>query len=254
VIRVGVLGAAGKMGWAVCAGVAEDPDLELAAAVDPSHAGEEVGGLTVAADLDALGEGGVEVAVDFTRPDAVVDNVRFLLESGIHAVVGTTGIGPEEQELIRGWAEGGSANAIVAPNFSVGAVLSQQLAEQAAPHFPAAEVIELHHDQKLDAPSGTAAATARRIAAARGEAWKGPGDESVPGVRGGEVDGVRVHSIRLPGLVAHQEIIFGGRGQTLSIRHDSTDRSSFIPGVLLAVKTVATRPGLTVGLEPLLGL
>ena len=253
-IRVGVLGAGGKMGRAVCAGVADDPDLELAAAVDPSHVGEEVGGLAMAEGLGALAEGGVEVAVDFTRPDAVMENVRFLLESGIHAVVGTTGIGPEEQETIRGWAEGGNANAIVAPNFSVGAVLSQRLAEQAAPHFPAAEVIELHHDQKLDAPSGTAAATARRIAAAREEAWKGPGGESVPGVRGGEVDGVRVHSVRLPGLVAHQEVIFGGQGQTLSIRHDSTDRSSFIPGVVLAVKAVAGRPGLTVGLEPLLGL
>lgn len=253
-IRVGVLGAAGKMGRTVCAGIADDPELELVAAVDPSHAGEEVAGVSVAGGRDVLAAAGVEVAVDFTRPDAVMENVRFLLESGIHAVVGTTGIGPEEQEEIRAWAEASAANAVVTPNFSVGAVLSQRLAEQAAPHFPAAEVIELHHDQKLDAPSGTAAATARRIAQARGESWKGPSDESIPGVRGGEVEGVRVHSVRLPGLVAHQEVVFGGQGQTLTIRHDSTDRSSFIPGVVLAVKAVAGRPGLTVGLEPLLGL
>jgi 4-hydroxy-tetrahydrodipicolinate reductase len=141
---------------------------------------------------------------------------------------------------------------VVAPNFAIGAVLLQRFAEEAARFFPAAEVIELHHDGKVDAPSGTAVATARRMSAARGQAWSGPGAESVPGVRGGDVDGIRVHSVRLPGLVAHQEVVFGGMGQTLTLRHDSTDRSSFMPGVLVAVKAVPSRPGLTVGLEPLL--
>ena len=252
--RVGVLGAGGRMGGLVCATVAGAGDLELVAAVDPSHAGAEVAGVEIEGDPGSLAAGAVDVAVDFTRPDAVLGNLELLLARGIHAVVGTTGIGPDDLETIRGWAESSSANAVVAPNFSLGAVLSQRLAEQAAPFFPAAEVIELHHDQKVDAPSGTAAATARRIAAARKEPWSGPGDESVEGVRGGDVDGIRVHSVRLPGLVAHQEILFGGQGQTLSIRHDSTDRTSFMPGVLLAIREVADRPGLTVGLEPLLGL
>jgi len=169
-------------------------------------------------------------------------------------VVGTTGVGLDEQETIREWLKDSDANVVVAPNFSIGAVVAQRLAEEAARHFPAAEIIELHHDQKIDAPSGTAAATARRIAAARSEVWAGPEGESVEGVRGGSVEGIPVHSVRLPGLVAHQEVLFGGPGQTLSIRHDSTDRSSFMPGVILAIKEVARRPGLTLGLEPLLGI
>ncbi|HEX9824042.1 MAG TPA: 4-hydroxy-tetrahydrodipicolinate reductase [Actinomycetota bacterium] len=250
--RVAVLGAFGKMGRAVVEAVRDADGLELVAAVDPSHAGERLEGLEVVGSLEAVA--GAEVAVDFTRPDAVLANLEVCLARGIHAVVGTTGISPDDHERIAAWCAAGGANAIVAPNFSVGAVLSQRLAELAAPHFPAVEVIELHHDQKVDAPSGTAAATARRIAAARKESWAGPDAESVPGVRGGAVDGVRVHSVRLPGLVAHQEILFGGLGQTLSIRHDTTDRTSFMPGVLLAIAQVASRPGLTVGLEPLLGL
>jgi 4-hydroxy-tetrahydrodipicolinate reductase len=260
VIRVGVIGAGGKMGRLVCRGVLDDPELALVAAVSPSHAGEALGTATGVGDaevnisprMETLLQAEAEVAVDFTRPDAVMDNIRFGVTHGIHMVVGTTGIGPAELDRIREWLGEAEANVVVAPNFSVGAVVAQRLAEEAAAHFPAAEVIELHHDQKADAPSGTAAATARRLAAARSEPWAGPGEETVPGVRGGEVEGVRVHSVRLPGLVAHQEVLFGAPGQTLSIRHDATDRASYIPGVLLAVKEVPRRPGLTLGLEPLL--
>ncbi|MBI4261390.1 MAG: 4-hydroxy-tetrahydrodipicolinate reductase, partial [Actinobacteria bacterium] len=246
----------------VCAAVHSDPELELVAAVDRSGSGEAVGDLIgetglqvpVADRLEALSEAGAEVAVDFTHPDAVMGNVRWLIRNGIHAVVGTTGITPDDlAEIERLLSEGGGrSNAVVAPNFAIGAVLMQRFAELAARWLPAAEVIELHHDRKADAPSGTAAATARRIAAARREAYAGPGGESVAGVRGGEVEGVPVHSVRLPGLVAHQEVLFGGPGQVLSIRHDSLDRSSFMPGVLLAIRAVVSRPGLTVGLDALL--
>jgi 4-hydroxy-tetrahydrodipicolinate reductase len=253
-IRVGVLGADGKMGHVVWGTVFMEPELELVAAVDPSSAGRLMPGqVQIRADLDALVEGRAEVAVDFTRPDAVMSNVRFCVERGINAVVGTTGIGPDGLEEIRGLLEKHpEVGVIVAPNFSIGAVVGQRLAEDAARYFPAAEVIELHHDQKVDAPSGTAAATARRIAAARKEAWTGPtGGEAF---RGGDVEGIRVHSVRLPGLVAHQEVIFGAQGQTLTIRHDAPDRSCYMPGVLLAIREVSRRPGLTVGLEPLLSL
>jgi 4-hydroxy-tetrahydrodipicolinate reductase len=251
--RVGVLGADGKMGLLVCAAVQADPELELTAAVDPSSAGSRVGDVEVARDTSALVDEKVDVAVDFTRPDAVMDNIRFCVEHGIHAVVGTTGIGPDRLHEIRGWLrDRGDVGVVVAPNFAIGAVVGQRLAEEAARFFPAAEIIELHHDQKVDAPSGTAATTARRIAEARTQAWSGPtGGEAF---RGGEVEGIRVHSVRLPGLVAHQEVIFGAQGQTLTIRHDAPDRSCYMPGVLLAIRQVAERPGLTVGLEPLLGL
>ena len=253
-IRVGVFGAFGKMGHIVFLAVSKDPDMELVAAVNPSHAGKRLPtAVEVVADPNALVGAGVEVAVDFTRPDAVMDNVRFCIEHGIHAVVGTTGVGPDRLEEIEGLLrDRPEVGVIVAPNFSVGAVVGQRLAEEAARFFPAAEVIELHHDQKLDAPSGTAAATARRIAAARKDAWSGPtGGEAF---RGGDVEGVRVHSVRLPGLVAHQEVIFGAQGQTLTIRHDAPDRWSYVPGILLAIREVRNRPGLTVGLEPLLDL
>ncbi len=263
-IRVGVLGAAGRMGRMVCRAVLDDPQLDLVAAVSPAHAGarvadlagDEVTDLTVDGEPDALLAGGAEVGVDFTQPDAVMTNVRWLIEHGIHAVVGTTGLTVADLAEIRSATEatGGRANAIVASNFAIGAVLMQRFAELAAPHMPAAEIIELHHEGKLDAPSGTALSTAARIAAARSEPWFGPADERVPGVRGGDADGVRVHSVRLPGLVAHQEVLFGATGQTLSIRHDTTDRVSFMPGVVLAIKAVAGRPGLTIGLESLLGL
>jgi 4-hydroxy-tetrahydrodipicolinate reductase len=237
----------------VWANVLADPEMEPVAAVDPSSAGKRMpGGPEIAAGVEALQAAGAEVAVDFTRPDAVMENVEWLIEHGIHAVVGTTGIGPDELDRIRGWLEGRpGVGVVVAPNFSIGAVIAQRLAEDAARFFPAAEVIELHHDQKLDAPSGTAAATARRIASARKEDWAGPGGGEY---RGGEIEGIRVHSVRLPGLVAHQEVIFGAQGQTLTIRHDAPDRSCYMPGVLMAIREVGGRPGLTVGLEPLLDL
>lgn len=259
--RVGVLGAGGSMGRLVCASVTTDPDLDLVAAVDPSEEGRPLheatgvagSDVTVAGAPEALVEAEAEVAVDFTHPDAVMGNIRFCAENGIHVVVGTTGIGPERLDEIRGWlGDDPMVGVMIAPNFSIGAVVGQRLAEEAARFFPAAEVIELHHDRKADAPSGTAAATARRIAAARKEAWSGPGGGAA--FRGGDVDGIPVHSVRLPGLVAHQEVIFGAQGQTLTIRHDAPDRSCYMPGVLMAIQQVSRRPGLTVGLEPLLGL
>jgi len=260
VIRVGVVGAAGRMGRATCAAVADDPELELVAAINPGRDGEPLGpligrshvDLAVRADPDELVGAGAEVAVDFTRPDVVVANVRWAIDHGLHLVVGTTGLTSPDLDEIRSRLDGGPLGVLVAPNFAIGALLLQRFAEEAARFFPAGEVIELHHDGKVDAPSGTAAATARRMAAARGNPWSGPSAESIPGVRGGDVDGIRVHSVRLPGLVAHQEVVFGGTGQTLTLRHDSIDRSSFMPGVLLAIKAVPSRPGLTVGLEPLL--
>ncbi len=253
-IRVGLFGADGRMGRLVWDAVADAPDMSLVAAVDPSSAGRvsPVGGVEITGDRRALVDAGAAVAVDFTRPDAVMDNVRFCLEHGIHAVVGTTGIGPAELDRVREWlGSRPEVGVVVSPNFAIGAVVAQRLVEQAARLFPAVEVIELHHDQKVDAPSGTAAATARRIAAARTERWSGPqgGD-----YRGGEIEGIRVHSVRLPGLVAHQEVIFGAKGQTLTIRHDAPDRSAYMPGVLLTIRRVGSRPGLTVGLEPLLDL
>lgn len=260
-IRVGVLGACGKMGRAVCAAINEERDLELVAAVNPSFEGRPLAPivgfeteLRVAGSIDVLLDAEVEVAVDFTQPDVVMGSIRYMVEHDIHGVVGTTGIGPNELEQVRKWIEErqGEAGIIVAPNFSIGSVVGQRLAEEAARFFPAAEVIELHHEQKKDAPSGTAATTARRIAEARKEAWSAPGGGEP--FRGGDVEGIRVHSVRLPGLVAHQEVIFGAPGQTLTIRHDAPDRSSYMPGVLLAVRRVDSMPGLTVGLEPLLGL
>jgi 4-hydroxy-tetrahydrodipicolinate reductase len=182
--------------------------------------------------------------------------VRWCVSHAIHLVVGTTGVSQEDLAEIEGLLddEGGESNVIVAPNFALGAVLMQRFAAQAARYFPAVEIIELHHDAKADAPSGTAIATVRRLVEERAESYRGPLDESLEGVRGGDIEGVRVHSVRLPGLLAHQEVIFGGQGQTLTIRHDTTDRASFMPGVLMAVRAVMKRKGLTVGLEPLLDL
>jgi 4-hydroxy-tetrahydrodipicolinate reductase len=263
-IRVGVIGALGKMGRLVCRAVVEDPDLNLVAAIDRTRDGDHIGPIlgmnrvdvVASSQLETLLQAETEVLVDFTRPDEVMNNIRWAIDHGTDIVVGTTGIGPGELDDIRKWieAEGGDTNVIVAPNFSIGAVVAQRFAVDAARFFPAAEIIELHHDQKVDAPSGTAATTAEKIAEARSEKWSGPEAESVSGVRGGEIDGLRIHSVRLPGLVAHQEVIFGSTGQTLTIRHDALDRTCYLPGVLLAIKQVADRPGLTVGLEPLLGL
>ncbi|MGH2711106.1 MAG: 4-hydroxy-tetrahydrodipicolinate reductase [Actinomycetota bacterium] len=260
-MRVGVLGACGKMGRIVCRAVDAEPDLELIAAVNPSFEGRPLGpivgldiDLRVAGSIDILLDAEVEVAVDFTQPEVVMKSIQYMVEHDINGVVGTTGIGPDDLDQIRKWFQSrqGDAGVIVASNFSIGSVVGQRLAEEAARFFPAAEIIELHHDQKKDAPSGTAATTARRISQARKETWSGP--EGGEPFRGGEVDGVRIHSVRLPGLVAHQEVIFGGPGQTLAIRHDAPDRTSYMPGVLTAIRQVGDRPGLTVGIEPLLGL
>jgi 4-hydroxy-tetrahydrodipicolinate reductase len=262
VIRVGVIGACGRMGLMVCRAVADTDDLALVAAIDRSKIGQNIGPLVghpeldvpISDELDRLLEAEVEVAIDFTHPDVVMDNVRWCINHAIHLVVGTTGISQEDLvEIERAIGdEGAESNVVVASNFAIGAVLMLRFATQAIRHLPAFEIIELHHDQKADAPSGTAFAMARRLESERAEVYHGPQAESLKGVRGGEADGIRIHSVRLPGLVAHHEIIFGGQGQTLTIRHDSTDRSSFMPGVLLAVRAVMTRPGLTVGLEPLL--
>jgi 4-hydroxy-tetrahydrodipicolinate reductase len=259
-IRVGVVGAAGRMGAEVCRAVAGADDLELVAAVDVSAAGEALRDrtgvdldLTIADELDALTAAGCEVAVEFTGPASVGANLRWLLEHGIHAVVGATGIDAEDLAAARSRATEGDANALVAPNFAIGAVLLMRFAAEAAKHLPHVEIIELHHDRKVDAPSGTALRTAELIAEARAEVPEIPlGDDRHPGARGADHADVRVHSVRLPGIVANQEVIFGGAGQTLTIRHDSIDRTSFMPGVLLACREVARLDGLVVGLEHLL--
>jgi 4-hydroxy-tetrahydrodipicolinate reductase len=263
-IRVGVLGAGGRVGRLVCRAVADDPDLALVAAISPSRRGEPVGpmighpsvDILISDDLDTLQQAEAEVAVDFTTPAAVMSNVRWAIEHAKHIVVGTTGITRDDLDEIRRIiaARKSESNVIVAPNFALGSVLLQRFAAQAARYMPAVEIIELHHEGKADSPSGTALATAERIGNARTEAWRGPSSESVTGVRGGEVRRVRIHSVRLPGLVAHQEVIFGGPGQTLTIRHDAPFREAYVPGVLLAIKSVVSRSGLTEGLEPLLDL
>ncbi len=252
-IKVGVLGAAGRMGQTVCEAVEGDPELELVARIDPA------GGEGISKSLDDLG--GAEVVVDFTQPASVMANIKSCVGAGVHCVVGTTGLTEANIEEIRQLCEGGKSNVFIAPNFSLGAVLLMHLAKQAARYLGSVEIVELHHNAKLDAPSGTAMKTARDIA----EVWKEHGrpsgglahpdeEETVGGARGAVVEGINVHAVRLHGLLAHEEVLFGAQGQTLTIRHDSIDRSSFMPGVLLAVKNVGSRPGLTVGLEHLLDL
>jgi 4-hydroxy-tetrahydrodipicolinate reductase len=247
------------MGSAVCAAMIADAELELVAAVDPGRLGEAVPGtdLRFAGGTPALAAAGAEVVVDFTTPHAVAANARACAAAGLHLVIGTTGLGPDgEAELAALYPAAGLAGCVLAANFAIGAVLSMRFAELAAPWFETAEIIELHHDAKLDAPSGTALRTAERMAAASATWGADPTrTTTVAGVRGGVgPGGIRIHSVRLRGLVAHQEVLLGTTGETLTIRHDSIDRSSFMPGVVLAVKAVVGRPGLTVGLEPLLGL
>jgi 4-hydroxy-tetrahydrodipicolinate reductase len=200
----------------------------------------------LAENLDSFVESGVEVAVDFTKGEYAAEHVGWAIEHDTHIVVGTTGF-----EVDESWREA-PVGVVVASNFAIGAALMQRFATEAARYLPAVEIVELHHEGKADAPSGTAAATADAVAAAREGTWAGPSSESLPGVRGGDRAGIRIHSIRLPGLVAHQEVIFGGQGQTLTIRHDSTDRTSFVPGVLMAIRWVPSHPGLTVGLDAIL--
>jgi 4-hydroxy-tetrahydrodipicolinate reductase len=262
-IRVGVLGGGGRMGSTVCGAVSDAPDLELVAAVDPHHAGidlRQIGirgpGLVMAGRREALLDAGAQVAVDFTELAAARENLRWCAERGIHAVVGTTGFTPADIEEITGLFDASPANAVIAPNFAVGAVLMMRFAELAAPFFETVEVIELHHDAKVDAPSGTAVTTAERIAAASPTWAPDPTTTwTLDAARGAEGPaGIRVHSVRLRGLVAHQEVLFGTDGQTLTLRHDSLDRSSFMPGVLMAIRAVVDRPGLTLGLDSLLGV
>jgi 4-hydroxy-tetrahydrodipicolinate reductase len=233
------------MGAEVCRAVESTPDLELIAAIDLGD--------------DRAPAESAQVVVDFTHPDAVMDNLFWCIDHGIHAVVGTTGFTEQRLGLLRAALEQHEGvNVLVAPNFSVGAVLMMHFAEQAAVFYESAEIIELHHAGKADAPSGTAANTARRIAAARAAAELAPPPDAtvqeLPGARGAQVDGIRVHGVRLRGLVAHQEVLFGSEGETLTIRHDSLDRVSFMPGVIAAVRAIGSRPGLTVGIEPILGI
>jgi len=233
------------MGSEVCRAVDAAPDTELVAMVD---AGDW---------LFNVSDAGAQVVVDFTTPDVVLDNIRWCIDQGISAVVGTSGFGPERIETVRGWLDQRpDLGVMIVPNFALGAVLMMQFAQKAAKYFESAEIIELHHPNKVDAPSGTALRTAELIAAARADA--GLGDmpdatkEQLDGARGAAVAGVPVHSVRSRGLVAHQEVLMGAAGETLTLRHDSFDRASFMPGVLLAVREVVHRPGLTVGLESLL--
>ncbi|WOC14443.1 4-hydroxy-tetrahydrodipicolinate reductase [Gordonia sp. MP11Mi] len=246
-IRTGVLGSNGKVGKAIVEGVESGDGIEFTVGVDKGDS------------LQAFVDSGTGVVVDFTHPDVVMDNLKFLIDNGIHAVVGTTGFTQERLDTVRGWlGDDPRSGVLIAPNFAIGAVLSMRFAAQAARFFDSVEVVELHHPHKADAPSGTAGRTAQLIAAARAEAGLGASPDAtstgLDGARGADVDGVRVHSVRLAGLVAHQEVLFGTQGETLTIRHDSIDRNSFVPGVLLGVREIGSRAGLTVGLEHLMDL
>lgn len=251
------------MGKTVCQAVAAESDLSLVAAIDPSYAGIDIGEVagvetgrfSVDRQIDALLSAQVEVVVDFTHIDAAKANLQFCGANGLHAVVGTSGFTEDDHAEIASWFT--RSNCLIAPNFAIGAVLMMRFAEMAAPYFETAEIIELHHDGKVDAPSGTAVATAERMAVSKGGAW--PADptesETIPGARGAVgAGGIPVHSVRMRGLTAHQEVILGTTGQTLTIRHDSIDRSSFMPGVIMAVRRIGDASGLTVGLDKLLGL
>jgi 4-hydroxy-tetrahydrodipicolinate reductase len=252
--RVGVSGAAGRMGRLVAETVTYATGFEVTALFDPNGAGQTVAGLEISGTPEVMVD--ADVVVEFSVPDAVMDNLKRWHTLGRHAVVGTSGFGEERlNELDSFWTQG-TANCLIVPNFSIGAVVMMRLAEIAAPHFDAAEVIEMHHDRKADAPSGTATATATRIARAAGaQRREVESKELVPGARGAVVDGVSVHAVRLPGLVAHQAIMLGGMGETLTIRHDTSDRQAFMPGVVLAIRKVGELPmPVTVGLDPLLGL
>ena len=252
-IKVLVNGALGRMGRTVVAAVKADAELELVGAVD-IIAGE-VEGVKVETNLDAaLKKYSPEVMVDFTRPNVVFQNVMTALENKVSPVVGTTGLSDEAKEKIREAAEKNQTPAFIAPNFALGAVLMMLTAQKIAKYMPDVEIIELHHDKKLDAPSGTAELTAKMISEVRPPHKQGHPEEveRLAHVRGAEVDGIRIHSVRLPGYVAHQEVIFGGLGQTLTIRHDSTGRDSFMPGVVLACKKVRGLKGLTIGLDKIL--
>lgn len=259
-IRVLVCGAYGKMGREVVKAVHNDPELTIVGASDVrsdfSDVGDLIGvgkiGVTIGNDLETvIQETRPQVMVDFTNPESVMKNIIIAANNGVCPVVGTTGLSATDIQSVRELMSVAKVNAIISPNFSVGAILMMKLSQEAAKYFPHVEIIELHHDQKLDAPSGTALRTAELIAAKRGSMKQGHPDEveKLSGARGGDLDGIRMHSVRLPGYVAHQEVIFGGLGQTLTIRHDSISRESFMPGVVLACKKVLTVNGLVFGLE-----
>jgi 4-hydroxy-tetrahydrodipicolinate reductase len=244
-MRVGVIGAKGRMGAETVRAVRAAEDLDLVAELGSGDS------------LDRLAEAGAEVAVEFTRPDAAPRNIQWCLEHGLHVVTGTSGFTPERLDTVRGWLAGKPGLGVaVVPNFALGAVLMMRFAASAARYFDSVEIVELHHPNKADAPSGTARLTAERVAAARKEAGLGPLPDAtvdeVAGARGASIAGIPVHSVRARGLVAHQEVLFGAAGETLTIRHDSFDRASFMPGVLLSVRKITGLPGLTVGLDPLL--
>jgi 4-hydroxy-tetrahydrodipicolinate reductase len=244
-IAVGVVGADGRMGSQVCATVEGTDDLDLVARVDDGD------------PLDRLSD--ADVVVDFTHPGVVMDTIRWCVDHGVHVVAGTSGFTDERLQTIRGWlGETPRVGVLVVPNFSIGAVLMMRFAAQAARFYESVEVVELHHPDKVDAPSGTARRTAELIAAAREDAGLGPVPDAtrdqLAGARGADVSGIAVHSVRMRGLVAHQEVLFGGTGETLTIRHDSLQRESFMPGVVAAIRAVSGRPGVTVGLDGILGL
>lgn len=264
-IKVVVSGAAGKMGQEVCRAVLDDAELDLVGAVDINCAEGEIDigsiigrGITkilVTNDLkDTINNTSPSVVVDFTHPSAVMDNIKKIIEAGVDGVIGTTGITPEDLLAIEQLLKNSESHIFIAPNFAIGAVLMTYLAQKAAKYLDAVEIIELHHDAKADAPSGTAISTAKKLSESIENIKVSKSKESYSGARGADIGDVRVHSIRLPGFVAHQEVIFGAKGQTLTIRHDSIDRTSFMPGVVSAVKAVRTLPPLTIGLENLLGL
>lgn len=247
VTRVGVIGSAGRMGSEVVRAVNAATDLEYVCGVDVND------------DLASLLAAQTQVVVDFTHPDVVMDSLEFCISNGIHVVVGTTGFDEARLSTVREWlSHAPGVGVVIAPNYGIGAVLMMNFAAKAAPFFESVEIVEYHHPNKADAPSGTARRTAELIAAARKAAGLGPQpdatSQSLEGARGADVNGVRVHGVRLRGAVAHQEVIFGVEGELFTMRHDSLDRASFMPGVLLAVRAVADRPGLTLGIEPLLGL
>jgi 4-hydroxy-tetrahydrodipicolinate reductase len=247
VLKVGVLGAKGKVGREVCAAVEATDDMELVAAIDAED------------EIDGLVTSGAQAVVDFTHPDVVMDNLEFCIDHGIHCVVGTTGFDDDRLAQLDSWlGSAPSCGVLIAPNFSIGAILMMRFAQEAAPFYESVEIVELHHPDKADAPSGTARRTARLVARARQDAGCAAAPDAtssaLQGARGAEVDGIRVHGLRIRGMVAHQEVVLGGVGETLTIRHDSMDRASFTPGVLLGLRQVADHPGLTVGLEAFMPL
>ncbi len=250
---VSVSGAGGRMGSLVAETAAASPDLELGPLYDPHHAGATVAGQRISDDPASIA--GADVVVEFTEPDVVMENLATWRSLGLSAVVGTSGFDADRVARLRSQWGSGPPNCLVVPNFSIGAVVMMRLAEIAAPHFAAAEVIELHHDRKVDAPSGTAIATAERISNVASQSRAVQSTELLAGARGADVEGVPVHAVRLPGLVAHQQVLFGGTGEMLTIRHDTTDRTAFMPGVLAAVSAVADlKDPVTVGLESILGI